>query len=41
MPIFDLTHPKIIETSFNFPEFAPSLKKSVYFIYAFLRYSQF
>ena len=41
MPIFDQTHPKIIEITFCFPEFAPPCKKSVYSINSFLRYSQF
>ena len=42
MPIFSHTHPKIIETAFSFPEFAPALKKkTVYSICLFLRYSKF
>ena len=41
MPIFDLTHPKIIEAIFSFPEFAPAFKKSVNSFCAFLIYSQF
>ena len=40
-PIFDQAHPKIIEITFYFPEFAPPCKKSVHSIYSFLRYSQF
>ena len=40
-PIFDQVHPKISEITFNFPEFAPAFKKSVYSIDTFLRYSQF
>ena len=27
-PDFDHTHPKIIETTFNLPEFAPACKKT-------------
>ena len=27
MPNFDNIHPKIIETTFSFPEFAPACKK--------------
>ena len=38
---FDQAHPKIIEITFCFPEFAPPCKKSVHFINSFLRYSQF
>ena len=41
MPIFDQANPKIIETTFCFPEFAKPCKKSVHSIYSFLRYSQF
>ena len=37
----DHDHPKIIESTFSFPEFAPECKISVHFIYSFLRYSQF
>ena len=33
LPIFDLAHPKFI------PEFAPPCKKSVHFIYSFLKYT--
>ena len=40
-PNFDHIHPKIIETTFSFPEFAPACKKSVHSINSFLRYSQF
>ena len=29
-PIFDRTHPKIIEKTFSFPKFAPACKKSVH-----------
>ena len=38
---FDIIHPKIIEMTFSFPEFAPACKKSVNSINSFLRYSQF
>ena len=43
MPIFDNAHPKIIEITFSFPEFATACKnlQTVHFIYSFLRYSQF
>ena len=41
MPIFDHAHSKIIESTFNFPDFAPACKQSVHSIYSFLRYSQF
>ena len=41
MPIFDQAHPKIIEITFSFLEFAPPYKKSVHSINSFLRYSQF
>ena len=41
MPIFDQAHSKIIEITFCFPEFTPPCKKSVHFLNAFLRYSQF
>ena len=41
MLIFDHAHPKIIEATFSFPEFALALKKSAYSICAFLRYNQF
>ena len=34
-------HPKIIEITFSFPDFAPVSKKSVHSINSFLRYSQF
>ena len=37
----DQVHPKIIEITFCFPEFAPPCKKSVHSINSFLRYSQF
>ena len=40
MAIFDHAHPKIIESTFNVPEFGPACKKSVYFICSFLRYIQ-
>ena len=32
MPIFDQAHPKIIEITFNFPEFEPACKKKKKFI---------
>ena len=32
---------KISDTTFGFPEFAPTCKKSIHCIYSFLRYSQF
>ena len=35
MPIFDQAHPKIIEITFNFPEFAPPCKKLVNSINSF------
>ena len=35
MPIFDHTHPKIIQITFSFPEFAPACKKSVHSINSF------
>ena len=38
---FEYTHPKIIESTFSFPEFIPKSKKSVYSICSFLRYRQF
>ena len=41
MPIFDYAHPKTIERTFRFPEFAPAYKKLVHSICSFLRYSQF
>ena len=41
IPIFEQTHPKIIETTFGFAEFALACKKSVHSINSFLRYSQF
>ena len=41
MAIFDDAQIKIIESTFNFPEFVPAWKKSVYSICSFLRYSQF
>ena len=41
MPIFDHTHPKIIEITFSFPTFARAYKKSVNSFYSLLRYSQF
>ena len=40
-PISDHVHPKIIEITLSFPEFAPACKKSVHSINSFLRYSQF
>ena len=40
MPISDHAHPKIIEITFSFPEFAPACKISVHSINSFLRYSQ-
>ena len=40
-PNFDNIHPKIIEITFSFLEFAPACKKSVHSIDSFLRYSQF
>ena len=39
-PIFDHTHPKITEVTFNLPEFVSASKKSVYFVYSFLKYGQ-
>ena len=41
MAISHHAHPKIIEITFGFPEFAPACKISVHSIYSFLRYSQF
>ena len=41
MPIFNQVHPKIIEITFSFREFAPGCKKSVHCINSYLRYSQF
>ena len=41
MPISHHAHPKIIEITFSFPEFAPACKISVHSTYSFLRYSQF
>ena len=32
MPIFDQTHPRIIEIAFSFPEFAPACKKTFHSI---------
>ena len=40
-PNFDHIHPKIIEITFSFPEFAQAHKKSVHSIYSFLRCSEF
>ena len=40
-PNFDHIHPKIIETTFSFPEFALARKKLVQSICSLLRYSQF
>ena len=40
-PVFDQTHPIIIEITFCFPEFAPPCKKSVHSINSLLRYIQF
>ena len=40
-PNFEHIHPKIIEITFSFPEFAPACKKLVHSINSFLRYSQF
>ena len=40
MAIFDHLQPKIIESTFSFPEFVPACKKSVYSICIF-RYRQF
>ena len=37
----DHAHPKIIQITFNFPEFVTASKKSVHSINLFLRYSQF
>ena len=34
-------HPKIIEITFSFPEFAPACKRSLHSINSFLRYCQF
>ena len=39
--IFDKAHSKMIESTFNFPEFVTACKKSVYSICSVLRYSQF
>ena len=39
--IFDHVHPKIIESTFSFPEFVLACSKSVYSICSFLKYSQF
>ena len=36
MAIFDHTHPKIIESTFSFPEFVPAWKKWLYSICSFL-----
>ena len=41
IPISHHAHPKTIEITFSFPEFAPACKISVHSIYSFLRYSQF
>ena len=38
---YDNIHPKIIEATFSFPEFAPACKKSVHSINLFLRYSPY
>ena len=38
---YDHIHPKIIEATFSFPEFAPACKKSVHSINLFLRYSPY
>ena len=38
-PNVDHIHPKTIEITFSFPEFAPACKKSVQSINLFLRYS--
>ena len=40
-PNLDHIHPKIIEITFSFPEFAQARKKSVHSIDWLLRYSQF
>ena len=37
----DYVYPKIIEATFNFPEFKASCKNSVYSVCSFMRYSQF
>ena len=37
--VFYQAHPKIIEISFSFPEFAPAWKKSVHSINSFLTYN--
>ena len=39
-PIFDHAHPKIIDITFSFLEFAQACQKSVHSIISFLRYSQ-
>ena len=41
MHIFHHAHPKIIEITFSFPEFASACKQPVHSIYSFLRYSPF
>ena len=38
MAVLDHTYPKIIESTFSFPEFVPACKKSLYFICSFLKY---
>ena len=38
-PNFDHIHPKIIEITFSFPEFAPARKKLVHSINSFMRYT--
>ena len=40
-PFSDHAHPKFIQLTVSFPEFAPACKKLVHSIYSFLRYSQF
>ena len=34
---FDPIHPKIIKTTFSFPEFAPTCKRLIHSIYSFLQ----
>ena len=35
MAIFDHTHPKIIESTFNFPELVLACKKSLFYFFIF------
>ena len=41
LPIFDHTHPIIINVTFSFHKFVSACKKSAQFIDSFLRYSSF